>query len=360
MPEKSQPPLRGGRARQADVARIAGVSQTTVSLVLGGNRQGVVIQEATQARVREAAKALGYVPDPAARRLATSQNNLLGVFSFTATFPTAMEHSYYPFLVGIEQEAAEQGYDLVLFTGSSAGGAGARRQALDRVRLADGCLILGRHLPATQLHQLIEDGFPVVHIGRSAEPDVPWVGADYVAATAEVVRHLTELGHRTILLVREDDEALPSSDRELGFRTGLAAAGLRRQPKAVFRTATPESDITADWVRAKIASGITAIVAEETDSGAVWRALVKALDEAGLRAPHDVSIALLGSPPADLAGDRIPTGFDIPRADLGAAAVRMLAAQLSGIDRPQPLVHCEFRLGMTTGVPAKADNTPAH
>jgi hypothetical protein len=38
----------------------------------------------------------------------------------------------------------------------------------------------------------------------------------------------------------------------------------------------------------------------------------------------------------------------------------MLAAQLSGIDRPQPLVHCEFRLGMTTGVPAKADNTPVH
>ncbi|MCW2523802.1 MAG: Transcriptional regulator [Frankiales bacterium] len=359
MSEKSRTPLRGGRARQADVARLAQVSQTTVSLVLGGNRQGVVINEATQGRVREAAKTLGYVPDPAAQRLANSQNNLIGVFSFTATFPTAVEHSYYPFLVGIEEEAAKQGYDLVLFTGSSASRAGARGPALNRVRLADGCLILGRHLPAAQVRRLIEDGFPVVHLGRTAEPDVPWVGADYAAATAEVVQHLVELGHRAILLIREDDEALPSTDRELGFRTGLAAAGQWRPAKAVFRTASPETDITADWVRTQIAAGVTAIVAEETDSGAVWRALLTALDQAGIHPPHELSIALLGSPPADLAGGRVATGFDLPRSALGAAAVRMLVARLAGGQRPEPLVHCEFRLGATTGVPARDNNKPA-
>ena len=65
------------------------------------------------------ARSLGYVPDPIARRLSKGQNNLLGLYTFTATFPTNVQHSYYPFLVGIEEEATDQGYDLLLFTSSA-------------------------------------------------------------------------------------------------------------------------------------------------------------------------------------------------------------------------------------------------
>ncbi|KPC82635.1 transcriptional regulator, partial [Streptomyces sp. NRRL F-6602] len=115
-------------------------------MVLGARKQGVAISEETRQKVLDAVRALGYVPDPAASRLGPARNNLLGGFSFTSTFPTDVQHSYYPFLVGVEQEAAARGFDLVLFTGSSTGGAGAAGpQALNRVRLADGCLFLGRH-----------------------------------------------------------------------------------------------------------------------------------------------------------------------------------------------------------------------
>lgn len=144
------PAGRTARPRQAEVARLAGVSQATVSLVLSPkpDGKGRIISEETRRRVLEAARSLGYVPDPAARRLAAARNNLLGVFSFTATFPTDVQHSYYPFLVGVEREAAALGYDLVLFTGSSTGGAGAAGpDALSRVRLADGCLFIGRRHP---------------------------------------------------------------------------------------------------------------------------------------------------------------------------------------------------------------------
>ncbi|MEW2555271.1 LacI family DNA-binding transcriptional regulator [Streptomyces zhihengii] len=359
---RSSKPGRRGRPRQAEVARLAGVSQTTVSLVLGGNKQGIALHEDTRARVFAAARELGYVPDPAARRLAAARNNLLGVFSFTATFPTAVEHSYYPFLVGVEQEAAAQGYDLVLFTGSSSGGAQAGEPgALDRVRLADGCLFLGRHVPEDQLRRLVADGYPAVHIGRREELDgLAWVGADYVAASAEVVRHLTDLGHRRILLVREDDDAPASTDRERGFRTALAGAAgppAAAGPARVVRTADPAADITAAWVRARVGEGVTAFVAEETDTGGAWRALHAAVAAAGLDAPRDVSLALLGSPPADLAGARQPTGFDIPRAALGAAAVRLLTALLGGEERAEPLVACGFRPGSTTGPPPGGPGT---
>ncbi|WP_419997978.1 LacI family DNA-binding transcriptional regulator [Streptomyces boninensis] len=390
MAEKGPVQARRGRPRQAEVARLAGVSQTTVSLVLGGNKQGIALHEDTRRRVLDAARELGYVPDPAARRLAAARNNLLGVFSFTATFPTAVEHSYYPILVGVEQEAAARGYDLVLFTGSSSGGAQADApRALERVRLADGCLFIGRHIPEADLRRLVDHGYPAVHIGRRDELEgLAWVGADYVAASAEVVRHLAGLGHRKIVLVREDDDAPASSDREQGFRAGLAAAGLpgggempRRgggeMPRrggdetrlrggaaragsvaassaaaaAVTRTADPATDITADWLRARRAEGVTAFVAEETDTGAAWRALLAATEAAGLEAPRDLSLALLGSPPADLAARPVPTGFDIPRAELGAAAVRMLAAELAGKEAAESLVACTFRTGVTAGPP---------
>ncbi|OON82432.1 LacI family DNA-binding transcriptional regulator [Streptomyces tsukubensis] len=337
------------------MARLAGVSQATVSLVLADKKNGATISEETRRKVLDAARSLGYVPDPAARRLAAARNNLLGVFSFTATFPTDVEHSYYPFLVGIEKEAAAHGYDLVLFTGSSTGGAGpAGPEALSRVRLADGCLFLGRHAPADDLARLVADGFPAVHLGRRDEPEgLPWVGADYVSASRDVVRHLAELGHRRVLLVREDDEAPASSDRERGFREGLREAGLP-QDEAVFRSAAPEVDVTAERLLGWVAEGVTALVVEETDTAGAWRSVLGAAELAALDMPGALSLALLGSPPADLADRPVPTGFDIPRPELGAAAVRLLASLVAGEEGGEPLVGCVLRPGATAGPPPSA------
>ncbi|MEV7715299.1 substrate-binding domain-containing protein, partial [Streptomyces sp. NPDC088270] len=88
-----------------------------------------------------------------------------------------------------------------------------------------------------------------------------------------------------------------------------------------------------------------------TDTGAAWRALLRAAADAGLDCPRDASLALLGSPPADLADGPEPTGFDIPRTRLGAAAVRMLAALVAGEEATEPLVACAFRPGATSGPP---------
>lgn len=344
---------RTSRPRQAEVARLAGVSQATVSLVLSDKAQASAISDETRQRVLDAARSLGYAPDPAARRLAAARNNLLGVFSFTATFPTDVQHSYYPFLVGVEREAAARGYDLVLFTGSSSGGAGAAGpEALNRVRLADGCLFLGRHVPLAELKRMVADGFPVVHLGRREELEgLSWVGADYVSASSEVVRHLASLGHRRIVLVREDDDAPASTDRQRGFLEGLEAAGLAGGPQAVLRCADPQRDLTPERLGRWLAEGVTAFVAEETDTGAAWRALRAAVDEAGLTCPDDLSLALLGSPPPDLVEGPQPTGFDIPRHELGAAAVRLLAALVADEQAEEPLVTCVFRPGATTGRP---------
>ncbi|WP_223830300.1 LacI family DNA-binding transcriptional regulator, partial [Nocardiopsis quinghaiensis] len=107
------------RPRQSDIARMAGVSQATVSLILRGTPAGMALARETRQRVLRAAEELGYVPDPVATRLASASNAMLGLYTFSTTFPTDVAHSYYPILVGVEEEAAAQGQDLILFTGSA-------------------------------------------------------------------------------------------------------------------------------------------------------------------------------------------------------------------------------------------------
>lgn len=82
--------------------------------------------------------------------------------------------------------------------------------------------------------------------------------------------------------------------------------------RAAHGPADPERDLTPERLRGRLAEGVTALVAEETDTGAAWRALRRAVTEAGIDCPRDASPALLGSPPADLADGPEPTGFDIP------------------------------------------------
>lgn len=74
--------------KQADVAKLAGVSTGTVSRVMNGKHDhGIPISEDTRQRVMDAAAQLGYTANPVAQMLARGQNNLIGVFTYEATFP---------------------------------------------------------------------------------------------------------------------------------------------------------------------------------------------------------------------------------------------------------------------------------
>jgi DNA-binding LacI/PurR family transcriptional regulator len=334
-------PSTGGRARprQADIARLAGVSQTTVSLILSGNKADVAFSDETRDRVLATARSLGYVPNPIAQRLSRGQNNLLGLYTFTATFPTDVQHSYYPFMVGVEQEATNQGYDLLLFTSTATAEAGFD-DVLSRVRLADGCLFMGRHVPGQVLRRYLDDGFPLVYIGRHDElgERLSYVGADYVSAAAEVVRRLASLGHQRMIYLRENDEAAASTDREAGALRGRDDAGL--PPEAVTVIRTDGTDVGADRLRGWLADGVTAILAEETDTN--------------LEFPEDFSLAVFGDP-QPLPGERVLSGFAVPRREMGAVAVRLLASLIDGAAPPgtRQIVACPAVKGQTVGLPPR-------
>ncbi|GAA2787286.1 LacI family DNA-binding transcriptional regulator [Crossiella cryophila] len=313
------------RVTQAEVARVAGVSQAMVSLVLNGSSD-VRIAPETRARVQEALRSTGYTVDIMGRRLRGKGNNILGVFSYESVFPSGGADFYRPILRGIEEEAEAQGYDLLLFT--SSGRRAGRRQVYEngtnRLGIADGSILLGRHNDPAELARLTRERFPFVFIGRRESPAGPiaYVGADYVEATRQCYDRLWRLGHRRIALLGLAGDHEPTVDRRRGYE--VAARRHRRTPLVL-----QQEDPDQAW-QALVAEQVTGVLVETT---AMAEGLHARATAAGLDVPGDLSIILLGdNDPSQGGGDSAVdwSMFRIPREELGATAVRVLLELLAG------------------------------
>lgn len=337
-------PSSSRRVTQQDIARMTGVSQTTVSIVLNERDDPAVrIAPETRERVLAAIRRTGYVADPVARRLASQRNRFLGVFTYEPVFPAGLGDFYHPFLVGIEECAESIGCDLLLFTSAPVVDGRRRIFAQDnRLRLADGCVLLGRWLDPEELARLIAEGQPFVSVGRrdDAGGPVPYVGADYPAATAAQVRRAVELGHRRIAYVGEGSGPESHADRYQGFVTATEEAGIT----GVHIRFSAE---TLTDVRAQ---GCTAIFAEEYADGVL---LAEEAAGLGLRVPEEISFVALGDPTRPASTDLDFTGYRIPRREMGWQAVEVLSAILDGTGGEiQRLLPCEPVAGATLAVPA--------
>src|SRR5689334_10498952 len=277
---------------------MTGVSQATVSLVLNGRDDADVrIAPETRERVLQAIRSTGYVADPIARRLAARHNRILGVFTYESVFPAGLGDFYHPFLAGIEECAERVGCDLLLLT--SAPVIDGRRRIFhqdNRLRLADGCVLLGRSLDPAELTRLVAEGPAFVSVGRrdDAGGPVPYVGADYPGATAAQVRAAVGLGHRRLVYVGEGAAGPEShADRFRGFTSAVTEAGVQGRH-------VPAVDLDA-------IGDATCVFVEEFADG------VALAQHAAERGRRDLSFVALGDPTRPAATDIDFTGFRIPR-----------------------------------------------
>lgn len=332
------------RLTQKDIAQLAGVSQATVSFVLNGapSSQARIPQE-TRERVEKVIRDTGYVADPVARRMVKGLNRILGVFTYEPAFPSGQADFFTPFLFGIEEAAQERGYDLLLMTG-----AGRERKIFGenaRLRLADGCLILGRKFDNTELARLVAGDFPFVAVGRrdDAGGPVPYVGGDYAPATSALVERAKSFGHRRIAYVGLNEGAESTVDRWYGFSRSVGEAELVTSIFEVGRQPNEILDIL-------LAAGATCVfVTELADAIAIEHAA----RTRGLSIPDDLSIVVLGNHiRAEEPGRRF-TSFAIPREAMARAATEMLVRRVEH-DAPveQLLLHCEPLEGDTLGAPS--------
>ncbi|MPV35455.1 LacI family DNA-binding transcriptional regulator [Georgenia subflava] len=338
----------GRRPTQADVARIAGVSQTTVSMVLTGTgtAQRRVGEDARE-RVLRAIEVTGYAANPFAQRLAGGRTSIVGVYTYESVFPHDSSDFYHPFLEGVENEAQRSGVDLLMFTSMSAtrgqqlvGGGG-----VGRLRLADGCVLLGRHSYPEDLAELLRQDFPFAFVGRREAPGgkVPYAGAAYDVATQQVVENLLTLGHRRIVLVNEFTGHESIEDRARGYRRAMTRAGL--QPVTF-----DEPDLTSgELLDALRSAGVSAVVVTSDLAAPLRRAAVAR----GLAVPGDLSIARLGDPERPDPDDDVDwTGFLIPRQEMGAEALRIVIRQLTPTPDPPEELQIKIPCVVVPGVTA--------
>jgi DNA-binding LacI/PurR family transcriptional regulator len=343
--------VNGGRAKrltQKQIAELAGVSQATVSLVLSGRTDTTTrISESTRQRVLELLQETAYTADPAARMLAGQSNNLLGVFTYEPAFPNESADFYVPLLTGVESAAEELGADLLVFT--SARVTGGRRKLLEpgtRLRLADGCVLLGREMDAQELKDLVELDYPFVAVGRrDADARVPYVGVDYVSAVSDLTTAALRRGHRDVLYLRLPYRAESTADRLEGFAAALASWS------GVVDHEIVECGTAAAAIAAARGTNATVVLIEDPTHA---RRVVEALADAGVEVPGDISVIALGGQPPEQEEGPALTRLVAPRTELGAEAVRLLWRLLNDADdvpadARRVLLACRIVEGATLG-----------
>jgi DNA-binding LacI/PurR family transcriptional regulator len=307
-----------GIANIYDVAARAGVSISTVSLVL--NVPGKV-SPATAERVRQAIDELGFVPKTEAVARARRGVGRIGVLAPFSSYPSFARR-----LNGVFQAVRGQPDEVVVFDQQSAAET-SLLSSLPLTRRLDGLLVMALPLDDQLAAGLLRQRLPTVLV-ESVRPNFSTVVIDDVAGGRMVADHLVAGGHRRLAFVGErqqsHDYVSQSESRLRGFREGLAAAGL---------------DLPADRVRlvrhnahaARAAAGElldladppTAIFAhDDLLAAGVWRA---ATDRA-LAVPGQ--LAVVGFDDSDLAEHLGLSTVRQPLEESGQAAAELLLARL--------------------------------
>ena len=264
-----------------DVAREAGVSVATVSRVYNDTD---LVKEKTALRVQEAALRLGYVPHGGARSLSTSRTHTLGVL-----LPDLYGEFFSEVIRGIDQTAQRHGFHLLI--SSSHEGRPAVEAALRSMRgRVDGLIVMWPEMDAEIAVRNLPAGFPLVLVSAPPGPgtfDVITI-ANYDGAQA-MVRHLIELGHRRIAIIKGAEGNYDAAERLRGYRAALEEAGIGAVP--ALEVAGDFSESSGFRATHELLAGAmvpTAIFAAN-DSMAIGA--LSALREAGRRVPTDVAVA---------------------------------------------------------------------
>ncbi|HOB93655.1 MAG TPA: LacI family DNA-binding transcriptional regulator [Aquabacterium sp.] len=328
-----------GRVTLADVARLAEVSPITVSRALRGER---AVDPALVARVKAAADRLGYVPDPAARALASRHSTHVALL-----IPMLSNALFVDLLDGVQRTLRSAGYEtLIGVTHYDA----VEEEQLLREQLQHrpaGLLVTGLDRSASTRALIAGSGVPCVHLMETADqpadgPAIYSVGLSQADAAAAMTRHLLDRGHRRIAFAAAQLDAR-TLQRLAGWRRTMQAAGLH--------------DAMLEWQNpapSSLALGgamFTQIMAQQPPVQAIFfcnddlaqGALLAALRQ-GVQVPQRVAIAGFN----DLTGSdqMLPPLSTVrtPRAEIGIAAARMLLGLMRGEAPPSPCVDLGYEL----------------
>ncbi|WP_449385913.1 LacI family DNA-binding transcriptional regulator [Cellulomonas soli] len=277
----STPVRAGGRTRPgpsiSDVARLAGVSQQTVSRVSTGAEN---VRPDTRQRVLDAMEQLGYSPNHAARALRSGSFGAIGVIAHRLA-RTGESRT----VEAVVEAARLEGYTVSLIDVQSPSSTDvtAAVQRLDHQAI-DGLVII-RAEAATPTTLALPPRLPVVVSDSRFVGHHPAVGTDQTEGASQAVQHLLDLGHRTVHHLAGPADSTPAQTRVDAWRTRLRAAG-RTVPEVLHGDWTSLSGYQIGQRLAEDCD-VTAVLCANDEMAA---GLMRALHEHGRRIPEDVSV----------------------------------------------------------------------
>lgn len=312
-------------ATSQDVAELAGVSRTAVSLIMNGRAERHGLSEATQLRVRMAARSLGYTPNHVARSLRRQRTNII-------TFMTSDPGNRYfaEVLAAAEQAARARGYVVNIMVARSDD---AEAEATERLcgGISDGLVVHGGS-PHTgeRLMRLRQRGLACVLLQDSGSvPDVACVRVDIAEGAALATRHLLALGHVRIGHITDVRlSGAIANDRLAGYRLALDKAGIDFDPDLVVAGVNHFAGGDAAMRTLMASRKKPSAVFVFNDQMAIGG--LHALASLGLRVPADV--AVMGFDGTDLGAFSTPelSTIDHPRQQLGRLAATSVLDQIEG------------------------------
>jgi len=306
-----------------DIAKRAGVSISTVSYALSGRRP---ISEATRKRIFAAIEELDFRPNPVGRALASKRSQTIAILHPTRSH--VMSEMPLEFLISAASAAARRNYSLLLATSPN--------EDEELVRLIgqgfiDGLILMEVKLDDARIPLLRQHGYHFSMIGHCRDNDgLSFVDFDFEHGLGLAVDYLTELGHPQVALVSRQ-QSLHDAGYGPSVRAieGLHKAAEARGIEAIVRFS--EQDPIGGYETAReLLENHPRLGAIVTINSEVIGGIMRAVHEAGLRIPDDISFIAITSPRiATLINPPLST-VDFPAEEMGRIGAELLIDCLEG------------------------------
>jgi len=335
-------------ASMKDVAKLANVSESTVSRVINRN---IPVDDATRSRVEDAIRSLNYKPNLLAKGLRIKSGHLIGL-----VVPEIVHHTFASFIQHIEESTVARGYNLII--GNHKNDPDLEESFIDMLvrRNVDG-IIFSRVSDESRVMRIIhQTRVPVVVIDRAAErEELASVVLDNNRAGSIAGEHLAGLGHRTIGCITGPMKIALSRERLSGFRDALVRSGAVLPDGAVFE---------GDFKFESGFEGAREILGRQPDTTALWAqndlmaiGALKYLSGIGKAVPADIS--LLGMDDIALARMITPSLSTViqPFREICEKAVELVLAKRASNDGGKGRIVIEPGLAVrdSTAAPRGAD-----
>ncbi len=310
-----------------DVARLAGVSASTVSRVI--NNKGVISEE-TQSKIYAAMEQLEYVPNDIARSFASGATHAIAI-AVNVEDTRAYANTFFNNMVfGVETAAHQHNYNLIITNGAEAHGGISALDKLIKGKKIDGIVLPVSMADPRLLESLDNLGFPFVILGRprNAAACTSWVDINNTQAGAAATKHLLSKGYRRIAFLSDGEGELFNQDRIAGYQQELERSGFSLDPSIIVHGDGSLASGTESMGQLLQQNASPDAVICSNDRLAL--AALRAARKAGLNIPNDFGVLSFDNTAVTELAELPISCIDVDTFELGNQAAINLINQIEG------------------------------